>query len=82
MIKLDVSRMEKKAEAHAYLKEMLGFPAYYGNNLDALHDCLTELRDTRVCFVGSPEEDGYAESILRVFRDAAEENPRLKLFYE
>ena len=30
-------------EGHNYLKEVLNFPDYYGKNLDALYDCLTEI---------------------------------------
>ena len=36
--------MSKKA-LHAYLKEKFGFPEYYGNNLDALYDCLTDISE-------------------------------------
>ena len=32
-----------KSEGHDYLKEALNFPDYYGKNLDALYDCLTEI---------------------------------------
>ena len=36
---------------HRILKETLGFPDYYGENLDALYDCLTDIReDTAVGF--------------------------------
>ena len=28
---------------HEYIKEQLEFPDYYGNNLDALYDCLGEV---------------------------------------
>ncbi len=50
-------------EAHKYLREALNFPEYYGENLDALHDCLTELDDVLVQFVNAD----------------AEENPGLKI---
>ena len=35
-IYLDRARLKEKEEAHAYLKEKLHLPEYYGNNLDAL----------------------------------------------
>ena len=30
-------------ELHGYLKKKLGFPDYYGENLSALADCLSEM---------------------------------------
>ena len=44
--------MERQA-AHAYLAESFGFPVYYGKNLDALYDCLTELDDCTVVLEGA-----------------------------
>ena len=36
-------------EVHAAFAEALGFPAHYGRNLDALHDCLGGIAEpTRV----------------------------------
>ena len=40
--------MVSREETHKYLKETFGFPEYYGENLDALHDCLTEMDDLEV----------------------------------
>ena len=45
---LDGKKMVSREETHKYLKETFGFPEYYGENLDALHDCLTEMDDLEV----------------------------------
>lgn len=68
--------------AQAYLKEKFSFPDYYGNNLDALFDCLCEIGDkTRIIFhslsaLRSPSGQ-YARSVLSVLCDAAIENGAL-----
>lgn len=63
--------MVSREEAHAYLKETFAFPEHYGKNLDALHDCLTEMEEMEVEFlhVGAMLEglDGYGEKLLQVF---------------
>ena len=66
-------------QVHDYLKEMLEFPEYYGKNLDALHDCLTDLEDVEIT-ITSPEEDGAIfQRILRVFKASDRENESLYL---
>ena len=40
---LNGAQLSTREKMHAYLAKMLHLPAYYGNNLDALHDCLTEI---------------------------------------
>ena len=42
---LDALRLKDKKEAHEYLSESMHFPEHYGKNLDALYDCLRELKD-------------------------------------
>ena len=79
---LDCERLLHRRPAHAYLQEALGFPAYYGKNLDALFDCLTDLCDCTVVLRGRDAlacSGGYGARILRVFEDAARANPHLTL---
>ena len=45
---LDAAMFENKEASHEYLKKELNFPDYYGNNLDALSDCLTDMDDFRI----------------------------------
>jgi ribonuclease inhibitor len=83
---LDVLRLQEPEPAHAYLKENLGFPDYYGHNLDALHDCLTEIsQETEICLLTreeAGEESVFYGRLLRVFEEAAEENPLLRITEE
>lgn len=45
IIRVDARRLTDATNLHAALSEAFGFPADYGNNLDALVDCLTHLDD-------------------------------------
>ena len=76
---LDGNVLADAAKVHDYLMEMLDFPEYYGKNLDALHDCLTDLEDVEIT-ITSPDEDGAIfQRILRVFKAADRENETLYL---
>ena len=82
MIVLDAANMTEKNAAHDYLKKALALPDYYGSNLDALYDCLTELWVTEIQFVNLDAAGGYFAKVLSVFREAQEDNPRLRIHYD
>ena len=42
-IEIDGNAIFTSPDLHKALAEALSFPEYYGNNLDALYDCLTEI---------------------------------------
>jgi RNAse (barnase) inhibitor barstar len=63
-----------KKDGHDYLMQALDLPDYYGRNLDALYDCLTEM-ECEIELVNADEVDG---DIIDTFVDAANENVFLK----
>lgn len=79
-IDLDGACLTRRGQAMKYLNEKLELPEWWGRNLDALYDCLTEpgeptalvLAD-RATMEGTP----FGLRLLRVLEDAAEENPFL-----
>ena len=77
---LDGTCLREREAAHAYLQEMLGFPAWYGRNLDALYDLLTEQTEETMIFIS--DADAAYEAILETFTDAMEENPALTVIFE
>ena len=66
------------ADIHRILAEELEFPEWYGGNLDALHDCLTELADVELVLIGWPDE-GYLARVRSVIVSAVWENDSLSL---
>jgi len=74
---LNIEKVEKET-IHPYLKESFGFPEYYGNNLDALYDCLTDLREVEIVISEKSKEvllaDEYGSGIWETMVEAAEEN--------
>lgn len=69
---LNARYLGEKEQAHEYLRKTFDFPPYYGNNLDALADCLGEYRDLRVIICNTEAAGEYLERVLRVFRDHTE----------
>ena len=83
-ITLDINRLHSVPALHKYLRSTLALPVYYGANLDALYDCLTEIAEPTQLVVPADitnnEKLGwYGEQLLQVLQDAAEENDNLQV---
>ena len=79
---LDGKAMTDRPGAHSHLAERLDFPTYYGRNLDALYDMLTEIGEDTELILEDPaavadQLGKYGEALLSTMQEAAENNPHL-----
>ncbi len=79
---LDFNHLTSGEEIQSYLARKLDFPDYYGMNLDALYDCLTDIGEYTCIGIFLPGDSGdesgrYLDRVVRVFLDAESENRRL-----
>jgi len=86
-INLNGARMTDKAATHAYLKRKLALPDYYGENLDALWDCLSTDFSGKTITIHKVEKitdnlGPYGEALIRLFQDAAAENHELVVIFK
>lgn len=80
---IDGSALPEAAAVHDLFARALGLPEWYGRNLDALYDVLTERGEPLRLLVRNREALAeYAEDLLRTLAEAAAENPALELVYE
>ena len=84
---LDGRALDSREALHQALSALLAFPAYYGKNLDALHDCLTDLNEPSELIVRGEASlsellGRRADAFRRVLRDSAAENPLLTVRWE
>lgn len=78
-ITLDFESISNKEEMHQYLAEKFEFPDYYGKNLDALFECLTDIAEPTAVNIINAIND-YDEQIINVITSAEEENDNLAVF--
>lgn len=86
-IVIDGGMMFTREAAHDYLAMRLGLPDYYGRNLDALFDALSERSDsTRLVIYRRWELEealgAYGSSLLEAIQDAAKDSPFLQVLYD
>lgn len=83
---IDGDKIESKSEVHEIFVKELDFPDYYGNNLDALADCLDELNTPVTIKYINRERmkmkfGRFATVLSSVIKLAAKHNPKIT-YYE
>lgn len=80
ILTIDFRLLDAPESGHAYLAQTLALPSWYGRNLDALYDCLTDpMPDTVLQLQHTAQVGGFGSAVLRVLHDAAAENRALTL---
>ncbi len=81
---LDGEKISSKDELHKLMESVLDFPEWYGRNLDALYDCLTDLTEEVDIQLQNAEAfhrnlGDYADKVLWVLKDAEQTNLNIQL---
>ena len=80
---LDGEKIKDREMLHDILAADLNLPAWYGRNLDALYDCLTDQQEETKIIVKNQvllkhTMGTYASSLAQVLHRASEDNPRVQ----
>lgn len=78
-ILLKLNKFKEKTALHQYLKKKMKFPEYYGDNLDALYDCLTDIAIDTAIDIRYDAENELQNTVLSVFSDAVAANTHLAI---
>lgn len=77
-ITIDCAEIPDKAALHQALAQELRFPEYYGNNLDALYDCLTDIQeDITVTLLRFDAMGSFRAGFRAVLEEAEQDNAHL-----
>ncbi|MGN0465738.1 MAG: barstar family protein [Lachnospiraceae bacterium] len=77
---LDAKYMTNREMSHKYIAKQLSFPTYYGHNLDALYDMLTDICELTTIILKHSElleeqlGSSYSKLFIEVLKDSAMEN--------
>lgn len=76
---IDIDELNERK--HDYLIEVFDLPDYYGRNLDALYDCMSEREDTTIAIKNMKDVKKFSLDVLSVFDDVADEYQNLNIIY-
>lgn len=83
---IDGEKMLNRRAAHDHLTEQLALPDYYGRNLDALYDMLSEREGqtqlvVRHCNTLLSWLGDYGKALCQTLEDAERANPGLEIIF-
>ena len=87
---LDLTDCRSWKDLHDRIRKLFAFPDYYGENWDAMWDCLTDLfredDEGEIIIIGlssMPKDlQKYAQKMCKVFEYLHEEYPKITCRYE
>ena len=80
IIILDGSVMTSRERAYKHIARELRFPEYFGKNLDALYDLLTErAAPTMIEFANTDAANDFTLRVIATICDACKKNPSLQM---
>ena len=80
---IDCSEVRTREDLHRLFRETLNFPQWYGNNLDALYDCLTDCTGKVRLLnwdIAETNLGSYGAKAKKVIASAALRNTELDLY--
>ena len=80
---IDCTKIHSQEDLHEMFRQILCFPEWYGCNLDALYDCLTEISGKVRLLDWEVAEDrlgAYGKKAKKVIAAAAVQNTDLDLY--
>ena len=83
-IRIDCTPIRDRSSFHSTLAQALSFPAWYGNNLDALYDALSAVSATVRLLHWDQAETAlgpYGKRARKVLTEAAERNVPLEIVF-
>lgn len=85
IVELDGSKMDSIQNTHIHLKESMELPEYYGENLDAMYDVMSDIRENTFVFVLNSQQmraslGDYSARMERVWGDLEHSNKHLSFF--
>ena len=80
---VDLTGSKSLYDMHHRFAAALEFPDYYGHNLDALFDCLTDIRrPTTIRLAGFSRLGDWKQGFINVFEDCSLENPHVEILLD
>lgn len=85
IVELDGSKMNSIQNTHMYLKESMELPEYYGENLDAMYDVMSDISENTFVFVLNSKQmrdslGAYSVRMEQVWEDLEQSNKHLSFF--
>ena len=86
VILLNLSGISSRSEFYERVREAIEVPDYFGDNLDALYDILTEISSETIIKVTgmdstAPEMESYMKKFRELCEDICGENEFVKIIY-